>query len=332
MEFDWCSEKEGLSADKLDRAKYAKFLTNFLASRKNESYVMNLNAEWGAGKTYFLQRWFHEIQDAHPATYIDAWKNDFSEDPLLTVISAITETLESNCNVAAAKYKKTMLKKGARLMKQLAPALLKGVLKTYTGVDTKNLSADEEFKLDDFNDAAVKALEIGLSEHQEKIESLKMFKITISNWLKDVVSTDSEEELEKPMFVFIDELDRCRPTYAIELLETVKHLFDIPDLIFVIATDTEQLQHSVKSVYGEGFDASRYLHRFFNRSFSLKKPDVLEFIKSQKVFDGYLSKELLVTCDDNLTFSEETLVSSLAGMCESFDFDLRTVQQWLDQL
>jgi predicted KAP-like P-loop ATPase len=100
--------------------------------------------------------------------------------------------------------------------------------------------------------------------------------------LKEVISSDSEGKLEKPMFVFIDELDRCRPTYAIELLETVKHLFDIPDLIFVIATDTEQLQHSVKSVYGEGFDASRYLYRFFNRSFSLKKPDVLEFIKYSK--------------------------------------------------
>jgi hypothetical protein len=106
--------------------------------------------------------------------------------------------------------------------------------------------------------------------HQEKIGGLKMFKITISNWLKDVVCTDIEGTLKKPMFVFIDELDQCQPTYAIELLEIVKHLFDIPGLIFVIATDTEQLQHSVKSVYGEGFDASRYLHRIFNRSFSLK--------------------------------------------------------------
>lgn len=342
MDFDWTEAYEErvngaipdiyIPCDKLDRSKYAKFLTNFLASRKNESYVMNLNAEWGAGKTYFLQRWFHEIKDAHPATYIDAWKNDFSEDPLLTVISAITETLESNCNVSAEKYKKATLKTGARLMKQLAPALFKGVLKTYTGVDADKVADEDDFNLDNFNDAAVKALEIGLSEHQEKIESLQMFKITISNWLKEVISSDSEGELKKPMFVFIDELDRCRPTYAIELLETVKHLFDIPDLIFVIATDTEQLQHAVKSVYGEGFDASRYLYRFFNRSFSLKKPDVLEFIKSQKVFYGYLSKELLATCDDNLTFSEETLVSSLAGMCESFDFDLRTVQQWLDQL
>jgi hypothetical protein len=54
MEFDWCSEKEGLSADKLDRAKYAKFLINILASRKNESYVMNLNAEWGSWKNLFF--------------------------------------------------------------------------------------------------------------------------------------------------------------------------------------------------------------------------------------------------------------------------------------
>lgn len=333
MEFDWSEEKEGFSADKLDRAKYAKFLTDFLVSRKDESYVMNLNAEWGAGKTYFLQRWFHEIKDAHPATYIDAWKNDFSEDPLLTVISAITETLESNCNVAAEKYKKTMLKKGARLMKQLAPALLKGVLKTYTGVDADKVTDDDKFNLDNFNDAAVKALEIGLSEHQEKIESLQMFKITISNWLKEVISTESEGELEKPMFVFIDELDRCRPTYAIELLETVKHLFDIPGLIFVIATDTEQLQHSVKSVYGEGFDAKRYLYRFFNRSFTLKKPNLKEYISTLPVFRNSLRKNLLDTLDGVLIISDENeLAGNFANIAESFNFDLRTCSQWLDQL
>jgi predicted KAP-like P-loop ATPase len=343
MDFDWTEAYEErvngalpdiyIPGDKLDRSKYAKFLTDFLSSRKNESYVMNLNAEWGAGKTYFLQRWFHEIKEAHPATYIDAWKNDFSEDPLLTVISAITETLESNCNVSAETYKKATLKKGARLMKQLAPALFKGVLKTYTGVDADKVADEDDFNLDNFNDAAVKALEIGLLEHQEKIESLQMFKITISNWLKEVISSDSEGELKKPMFVFIDELDRCRPTYAIELLETVKHLFDIPGLIFVIATDTDQLQHSIKAVYGEGFDASRYLYRFFNRSFTLKKPKLREFIATLPVFNNVLNKNLLETLDGILIVKDENqLAENFANIAESFDFDLRTCSQWLDQI
>lgn len=87
----------------LDRSKYAEFLTSFLTSMKDQNYVMNLNAEWGAGKTYFIKRWYEDIKGNYPAAYIDVWKNDFSEDPLLTVISAITETLEINSNVAAEK-------------------------------------------------------------------------------------------------------------------------------------------------------------------------------------------------------------------------------------
>ncbi|QDE47832.1 hypothetical protein EIN43_17235 [Enterobacter hormaechei] len=65
-----------------------------------------------------------------------------------------------------------------------------------------------------------------------------------------------------PTFIFIDELDRCRPNYAIDMLETIKHLFDINNVVFVIATDKEQLSHSICSVYGSGFDATRYLDRF----------------------------------------------------------------------
>ncbi|MEJ8629403.1 P-loop NTPase fold protein [Sphingomonas sp. I4] len=73
--------------------------------------------------------------------------------------------------------------------------------------------------------------------------------------------------MRAPMFVFIDELDRCRPTYAIKFLEDVKHLFNIEGIVFVVATDSEQLAHSVKAIYGAEFEARKYLRRFFDRVF-----------------------------------------------------------------
>jgi predicted KAP-like P-loop ATPase len=62
----------------------------------------------------------------------------------------------------------------------------------------------------------------------------------------------------------VDELDRCRPTYAIQTLELVKHLFNVPGLIFIFALDIEQLSHSVQTVYGQNMDAQGYLCRFFD--------------------------------------------------------------------
>ncbi|MEN9534653.1 MAG: hypothetical protein RIQ83_3877, partial [Pseudomonadota bacterium] len=82
--------EESLSTDRLDRARYAEFLTNYLAAEgKQRNYVLNLNAEWGAGKTWFIKRWYMELKAHYPTVYIDAWQQDFSDDPLLTVISSI---------------------------------------------------------------------------------------------------------------------------------------------------------------------------------------------------------------------------------------------------
>lgn len=87
--------EERLSADRLDRARYAEFLTNYLATEgKQRNYVLNLNAEWGAGKTWFIKRWYMELKAHYPTVYIDAWQQDFSDDPLLTVISSIIDQLK----------------------------------------------------------------------------------------------------------------------------------------------------------------------------------------------------------------------------------------------
>ncbi|WP_081764293.1 P-loop NTPase fold protein [Sphingobium sp. Ant17] len=68
---------------------------------------------------------------------------------------------------------------------------------------------------------------------------------------------------QAPIFVVVDELDRCRPDYAIALLESIKHLFDVPGVVFVIALHGRQLTASIEAVYGAKFDATAYLRRFF---------------------------------------------------------------------
>ena len=77
--------------------------------------------------------------------------------------------------------------------------------------------------------------------------------------------TETEQELnQKKIIIFIDELDRCRPDFAVRLLERVKHYADLPNVIFVMSTNLIELQYMVRNVYGEGFDAARYLDRFFD--------------------------------------------------------------------
>lgn len=107
VKLDWSKSQEidgdFFPEDKLDRAKYATFLTKLLANQGYDSakgddenkrnYVLNLNSEWGSGKTYFLKRWSHDIKKYYPVVYIDVWNKDYSDDPLMTVISSIIEQL-----------------------------------------------------------------------------------------------------------------------------------------------------------------------------------------------------------------------------------------------
>ncbi|WP_249365869.1 P-loop NTPase fold protein [Pseudoalteromonas sp. NEC-BIFX-2020_002] len=88
--------------DRLNRAKYADFLTGYLSSqgfdpsRKDEekrNYVINLNSGWGAGKTFFLKIWESDLANNYPVVYVDAWEKDYSDDPLMTVFSAIISSL-----------------------------------------------------------------------------------------------------------------------------------------------------------------------------------------------------------------------------------------------
>lgn len=100
------------------------------------------------------------------------------------------------------------------------------------------------------------------------------------------------------LIIFIDELDRCKPTYAVKLLERIKHYFNNPKLTFVFSVDLNQLQNTIRRYYGPQFDGIQYLDRFFDLVITLPDPDIEKYfdntkdiLKVDKVFGrGYNSK------------------------------------------
>ncbi|TGS16814.1 hypothetical protein EN852_006245 [Mesorhizobium sp. M2E.F.Ca.ET.209.01.1.1] len=83
-----------------------------------------------------------------------------------------------------------------------------------------------------------------------------------------------------PFYVIVDELDRCRPSYAVALLERVKHLFGAPNIAFVFATNSDQLRHGIAGLYGPAFDGFKYLKRFFETTYQLSTPDISRFVSA----------------------------------------------------
>jgi len=308
------TDKFELPEDVFERAKYHEFLTSYLSS-VNTPFVINIDAGWGYGKTYFIKQWINSISNMHPAIYINAWESDFSNDPLLVLISEVTKGLEEAFPDSKALPDKvtSIITKSGVFCKAGAPALVKGAAKYIMSEDGVN-GIEEAIA-----DSAGKLVEISLKEHSRFKSSIDKFKVELSS-LKEVY--DENDGLSGPLFIFVDELDRCRPTYSVEFLEQIKHIFSAEGIVFIIATDTTQLCHSIGAVYGEKFDSHLYLTRFFDREYVLPAPNYKRFasaLLSGKSYEGLLT---FPENDDGEVFAEY-----FAFFANFFRLNLRTQEQ-----
>ncbi|MCP4984753.1 MAG: hypothetical protein GY928_01430 [Colwellia sp.] len=344
VDYDWSKEiecsltKEKLSHDMLNRVSYAEYLTTYLKQYKNESYVFNINSSWGSGKTYFIKRWANSLKEKHPVIYFNSWKFDHNNEPLILILSEIIQQLNNLVSdPKTEELKKSLAKSVTQTMKHIAPTLSKGIFKKISGVNWDDLSDDTEQSTEDKENiklggelASISTKAI-LNLHVEQQNSIEDLKTEVDVILSKVL-TDDISMSWSPMYVFIDELDRCRPTFAIEVLEVIKHIFDIPRIIFVIATDTEQLQHSIKAVYGHDFDAEKYLMRFFNRSFSLPNPKLKDFL-NQLSGIATIKKRLIETESlEILKIDDSEALELITTIFEGAKLDLRSVNQIIERV
>lgn len=272
-----------LSKDLLDRNidiwRFARF-----CDAQEGSCSIALDAKWGAGKTFFvkqvqmliesfnqyteiyseeevkeIQRAFYkyihqgtELIKLQPAVcvYYDAWSNDNDEDPVLSLIYEII-------NGAAQHYSfKTDIDylKGVSL-----------IVDFFTGKNTTDI--------------------LNLLRNADPLSSLKSKKeihTLVSEFLDSLLP-----EKGNRLIVFIDELDRCKPNYAVRLLERIKHYFSNDRITFVFSVNLQELQHTIKGCYGEDFDGCRYLDRFFDYRFDLPKANMVKYYRELGIEDSY---------------------------------------------
>lgn len=271
--------------DQFDREPIAKNLTNIILA-KNEPLVISLDSEWGTGKTTFIHMWEdmlnnkEEYQEQFETIYFNAWENDYIKDPLLAIFTEIY----SEINKDNTKQKlKTFFNKSKPLLKVGFSSIIKLTTAGILNLDNINLGDDTESELIEL---AEKIGEMGIQEVFKERNIREKFKKELQELNKDG---------NKKIIFFIDELDRCRPTFAIELLEVIKHLFDIDNFTFIVSIDKEQLSHSVATIYGQNMDTVGYLRRFFDLDYKLPKVDLNKYIqlKNQSISNTYSNVELL---------------------------------------
>ena len=204
--------------------------------------VVSVDGKFGSGKSTFLTMCAaHLRQEARlraeeaAVAEFNAWQHSHTKNPLIDLISALIQ------NVPQSKRLKRV---AAGIGWGAVSAASQGAInrQNFQEADTESL-----FKL--WHD---------IEEQRQAFHSE----------LEGVV-----QETGDPLVVFLDELDRCMPQQALDYLNIVRHLFDVPGVAVVIGVNQDELAHRVRQLYGEGCNADLYLRRFWDFTMPLREPD-----------------------------------------------------------
>ena len=258
--------------DLLNRKTPIEALTNVISNIEGPC-VMAVDAPWGMGKTTFIRMWEQHLRNKNfPVVSFNAWETDYFADPFAALSSELLRELED------FRKRPSVDKNSSILLKQLRK--LKRAIKTVSkqSLPVLRVLADA-VDSSGWSKAAVQIaaarMEAASKNHRNTHGALKEFRETLGK----TASVFAEEARQRPLIIVIDELDRCRPSYAIELLEIAKHFFSVDRIVFVLAVNFSELSHSVRAVYGEEFNARGYLERFFDIDFKLPDADRKLFIQ-----------------------------------------------------
>ena len=247
--------------DLLDRKESVEILTSIIGSIDGPC-VLAVDAPWGTGKTTFLNMLAQTLR-RQTFTVVDfnAWETDFAEDPFVALSSEITAGLKGTSR-RVGKLKRA-IPEVIRTMRPLLPVAISAI--PHAGPTLARVM--DEFQADRAGTST--------SRYVEGKRAFREFKQA----LESAATSLAKAKEGKPLVVVIDELDRCRPSYAVALLEVAKHLFTVDRIVFVLAMDRTQLAHSIRVLYGQDFDAKGYLRRFFVVDYRLPDPDRRKFIQ-----------------------------------------------------
>lgn len=274
-----------IKSDVLGRNKTIKNFIKVLYSM-SEQNIISINGDWGTGKTFFVKQVIEtlkclnlenyeineqisefiksietelidiDIKNQIYPIYFNAWEYDSNEDPLLTIIYSI---IEQNPNLSG----------NDKPSESIREKILKIISSFKVGLAISDNNTGKSFG---FELQCNPQKNLPITKDVISIEGLKS---TFSDLIEEV-----KVEKANKIVIFIDELDRCNPQFAIKLLERIKHFFDRDEFIFVFSTNLNELQYTVKKFYGEGMNGYSYLDKFFDLQFDLPNINIENYINS----------------------------------------------------
>lgn len=232
-----------------------------------------LTGEWGSGKTTFLRMWKQSLEDKHyPVVLLNAWETEWAEDPLIAVVACVSRACKQDESKETLNKILCLANGFVQQPQQMIRSIVKASIDNHIGDVSQSIE-----------ELTGQAFEKAVNSFDGKEKSMVSLK---ENLEKLAWNVNQESSDEKPLVFIIDELDRCRPDYAVRMLEVLKHFFVVKNIVFVCAVDKKHLEDSICGFYGsEKIKASEYLRRFFDLEISIPLPDYTKFC--EHLYDYY---------------------------------------------
>lgn len=294
--------------DLFDLCPFANRLQTFIDIEHqfvNGSLVIALSSKFGSGKTTFFQMWKNYLEsgceennNSPLVILLNAWESDYYGDPLFAIISGLVKRMREKGETAES------IVNAAKDIGWFAIAIGGQMVQKVTGIDALSAGSLAEEKKAKRGGSAHVPKE-PFSVYQSRMEAMANLKSAIQKFVSAT----------KPRVLFlVDELDRCRPDYAIAYLETIKHIFDIQGAVFILAADRQQLENSAKTAFGPDLDFEEYYRKFVHREVSLPPISEAGYKKLAKVYvEYYLQRDGFRNCFMKLDSSDVDNIRELVG-------------------
>ena len=266
--------------DLLNRQSYLDLLKSIISNQCNNTsgYSFAIDGKWGCGKTWILTELENQFEEDSDNKYLifhyNAWENDFYDEPLVAILSVMIEKL-NKVTSQKSLYEATI----DELLRQASADLLNlvsGIVKEVTKIDVEEIIKRKK--------GFFKRIKENTKLSAREINTL----VPLQHTLQEVRNNLKKLSEKFHIILIVDELDRCLPEYAIKVLERLHHVFeDIDNLQVVLSIDKNQLDKTVKTIFGDDVNVAGYLTKFIDFTIKLPRGDI-DKEKFDLLFDDYV--------------------------------------------
>jgi hypothetical protein len=313
------------SDDRLDREEFGSRLMNLVTDNAG-SMVLSLDAPWGEGKTTFLKMWQQMLtENGIRSVYLDAFQHGQAEDPFVPLVASIIDAVEAGSDAEQLEVVRTKAGAvGAHLFSWGAKFAARSATLGLFG--SRTLEATHENDTPEQSSRAIaKMVADRISTYSQEVREADAFSDQLNALIGHKAGVAG-----KPLVVIVDELDRCSPTFAVQLLERIKHVLCVPSITYVLAYHQDQMQEAVRGVYGRGIDARAFLTKFVHIRCDLPKRTSASL--SEDDYFKYCEAQLNLRELDLPRETRDGILEVLPSLARAFGLSLRTMERVFTQL